>query len=48
MKIKKIQLKNIGPYVEHNGFDFNIANLFSLKRLAFIESKRLSYLLSFV
>ena len=37
MKIKKIQLKNIGPYVDHNGFDFDIAN--SVKRMILIGGK---------
>ena len=37
MKIKKIQLKNIGPYVDINGFDFDIAN--SVKRMILIGGK---------
>lgn len=37
MKIKKIQLKNIGPYVDCNGFDFNIAD--SVKRMVLIGGK---------
>ena len=37
MKIKKIQLKNIGPYVDYNGFDFNIAD--SVKRMVLVGGK---------
>ena len=35
MKIKKIQLKNIGPYVDYNGFDFDIAD--SVKRMVLVN-----------
>ncbi len=37
MKIKKIQLKNIGPYVDYNGFDFDIAD--SVKRMVLVGGK---------
>ena len=37
MKIKKIQLKNIGPYVDYNGFDFDIAD--SIKRMVLVGGK---------
>lgn len=37
MKIKKIQLKNIGPYVNYNEFDFSIAD--STKRMVLIGGK---------
>ena len=37
MKIKKIQLKNVGPYVDYNGFDFNIAD--SVKRMVLVGGK---------
>lgn len=37
MKIKKIQLKNIGPYIDNNGFDFDIAD--SVKRMVLIGGK---------
>ena len=37
MKIKKIQLKNIGPYVDYNEFDFSIAD--STKRMVLIGGK---------
>lgn len=37
MKIKKIQLKNIGPYVDYNGFDFDIAD--NVKRMVLVGGK---------
>lgn len=37
MKIKKIQLKNIGPYVNYNEFNFNISD--SVKRMVLIGGK---------
>ncbi len=37
MKIKRIQLKNIGPYVDRNGFEFDIAN--SDKRMILVGGK---------
>ena len=40
MKIKKIQLKNIGPYVDYNGFDFDIAD--SVKRMVLVGGKKVN------
>ncbi len=37
MKIKRIQLKNIGPYVDSNGFNFDIAD--NIKRMVLIGGK---------
>mgnify|MGYP000219000990 CR=1 FL=1 len=37
MKIEKIQLKNIGPYVNYNEFNFNISD--SVKRMVLIGGK---------
>lgn len=37
MKIKKIQLKNIGPYVNYNEFNFSISD--SVKRMVLIGGK---------
>lgn len=37
MKIKKIQLKNIGPYVDYNVFNFDIAD--SVKRMVLVGGK---------
>ncbi len=37
MKIKKIQLRNIGPYVDYNEFDFDIAD--SVKRMVLVGGK---------
>lgn len=37
MKIKRIQLKNIGPYVDENSFDFNISD--TAKRMILIGGK---------
>ena len=37
MKIKKIQLKNIGPYVDYNRFDFDITN--SVRRMVLVGGK---------
>lgn len=37
MKISKIRLKNIGPYVDYNGFDFDIKD--STKRMVLVGGK---------
>lgn len=37
MKIERIQLKNIGPYVDYNKFDFDIAD--SVKRMVLVGGK---------
>jgi DNA sulfur modification protein DndD len=37
MKIKRIQIKNIGPYINENAFQFDVSNL--TKRLALIGGK---------
>lgn len=37
MKISKIRLKNIGPYVDNNGFDFDIKD--STKRMVLVGGK---------
>lgn len=37
MKIKSIQVKNIGPYVDYNAFDFDIDN--NIKRMVLVGGK---------
>ena len=37
MKIKRIQVKNIGPYVNENAFDFDVSDI--TKRMVLIGGK---------
>ena len=37
MKIKRIQIKNIGPYVNENAFDFDVSDI--AKRMVLIGGK---------